>query len=236
MPNSDFTGINQQLQGDPQYRAALAGHYNPYNFPTGPDGLVLPGFRQQAARAYVDARFGRRPGTPAGAIRSNGEFYDPNDEPWYTDPRIMGPVAVGAASGIGAFAGGAGAGAAAPAATGSLTAPVSSNVAMPTFGAAGGAGAASGAGSTAASGAAAATGSSVLGRTMQALAGGLPIVGALTNRNAGGSLGSNINDVMQALPELRQMLNLQMGQAQRADPLHQSLVTLSQRLLPNSAR
>lgn len=85
-------------------------------------------------------------------------------------------------------------------------------------------------------GASAATGST-LARTMQLLGGAAPIVGGLLRGNgSGNSLGSNIQQVMQAVPQLGQMMNLQLGQAQRADPLHQSLVTLAQRLLPNSAR
>lgn len=234
MPNSDFTDINRQLQGDPQYQAALAGRYNPYNFPTGPDGLVLPGFRQQAARAYVDQRFGRRPGTPAGAFRSDGQMYDPNDEPWYADPRIMGPLVVGGATAGASLLGGASgaAGASVPTSVGipAGSLPGVGSTAMP----AAAAGSSAVAGSTAA-GSGAAT-SSVLDRTMRALAGAAPVVGALTQRNAGGSLGSNVADVMRAVPQLGQMLDLQLGQAQRADPLHQSLITLSQRLLPNSAR
>ena len=70
---------------------------------------------------------------------------------------------------------------------------------------------------------------------MQLLGAGLPIVGSLTRGNSN-NLGSNINQVMQALPQLGQMMNLQLTQQQRVDPLHQSLVTMAQRLLPNSAR
>lgn len=131
MPNSDFNTTNTSLQSDPQYRAALEGRYNPHGFPTGPDGLVLPGFRKEAARAYADSKLGRQAGTPAGAIDNKGKFYDPNDEPWYADPRIIGPAAVGAATGIGLLAGGAGAsagGAVASASPAATSAPAASGV------------------------------------------------------------------------------------------------------------
>lgn len=85
-------------------------------------------------------------------------------------------------------------------------------------------------------GATAASTGGALSRAMRLLGGAAPIVGALTQRNAGGSLGSNINELLTALPQVRDMMDLQVRQAQRADPLHQSLVTLSERLLPNSAR
>lgn len=247
MPNSDFTDRNRQLAGDPGYQAALQGRYNPYGFPTGPDGLVLPGFRREAARAYVDARFGRQAGTPAGAIRSDGTFYDPNDEPWYADPRIMGPIAVGAAGGLGAAFGGAASSGAASATGAAAGGTLPSSIIAPTAGTlpAGGTGLAAGAGGTSAAaggataastGATAASTGSALARTMRALGAAAPVVGMLTQRNAGGDFGSNVGSVMDALPQLRQLLDLQLGQAQRADPLHESLVRMSQRLLPNSAR
>lgn len=73
-----------------------------------------------------------------------------------------------------------------------------------------------------------------LGGVLKALAGLAPVAGMFGN--PGGSLGSNASDILSQVPQLKALLDLQLGQAQRADPLHQSLVTLSQRLLPNSSR
>lgn len=105
MANTDFSGVNASLKGDPQYQAALDGRVNFGGFPTGPDGLVLPGFRQQNARAYAEQKLGRG-NVPSGGIRDTGEFYDPNADHWYSDPRVLGPIVVGAAGGLGAALGG----------------------------------------------------------------------------------------------------------------------------------
>lgn len=131
---------------------------------------------------------------------------------------IGGGIGGQALAGTGLFAGSTGA----AGATGAAAVP--SEASIPTT-----MGIGSGAGASAATG-------SVLSRTMQALAGAAPIAGSLMRGNGGNSLGSNISQVMQAVPQLGQLMDLQLGQAQRADPLHQSLIQLSQRLLPNSAR
>lgn len=135
------------------------------------------------------------------------------------NPWLIPLIGVGAGIGGGALAGTGllgGGGAAA-------TAAVPTEAAIPTTTGIGGA---AGTGAT----------SSILSRTMQTLGSAAPIVGALAGRNNSTSLGSSVSDVMRAVPQLGQMLDLQLAQAQRADPLHQSLITLSQRLLPNSAR
>jgi hypothetical protein len=103
----------------------------------------------------------------------------------------------------------------------------------------GGTGLASGAGgAAAAAGGAASAGaqagsSSILSRVLRTLGGAAPIVGAMTAPRQ--SLQGGVNDVMN-IPGVREMLDLKMGQARRADPLHEALVTMSQRLLPNSSR
>lgn len=139
------------------------------------------------------------------------------------NPWLIPVLGVGAGLGGSAIAGtGLFSGSGAAGAAGAATVP--SEASIPTT-----MGIGSGAGTSAATG-------SVLSRTMQALAGAAPIVGSLTRGSGGNSLGSNISQVMQAVPQLGQLMDLQLGQAQRADPLHQSLIQLSQRLLPNSAR
>ena len=185
---------------------------------------------------------GQRPDDTTSILRQ-APRWNQNTGKWET-PIDWGNIAtmgvgalggVGALSAMGAFGGGAGAAAGAGGAAPSA-APGAFGISAtaPTFGAAapaagGGIGAAGGA----AGGAAASAGSSVLSRTLRALAGAAPMVGALTAPRQ--SLGGSMSDIMNQ-PGVREMLELKMKQARRADPLHEALITMSTRLLPNSAR
>jgi len=62
------------------------------------------------------------------------------------------------------------------------------------------------------------------------------LAGAAGSALFGGKKGNQSKDIQKLLvqfPQLRQSLELQARQQQRADPLHAALIQLSQRLLPN---
>lgn len=140
------------------------------------------------------------------------------------------------------FSGGGAAGSGGAAAAAGNASVLPSATTFPTAGMmpAGGTGlgaAGSGAGSAAAGGAvsagAQAGSSSVLSKVLKTLAGSAPIIGAMTAPKQ--SLQGGVNDIM-SIPGVKEMLDLKMKQAQRVDPLHEALTTMSMRLLPNSAR
>jgi hypothetical protein len=63
---------------------------------------------------------------------------------------------------------------------------------------------------------------------------------ALKNLFGGGGGGAgesaqDFEELLRRVPQLRQMLDLQTGQAQRNEPLHQASVQMAMNLLPNSA-
>lgn len=68
-------------------------------------------------------------------------------------------------------------------------------------------------------------------------------LGALKNLFGGGSdsrddardQAQGVQELLRALPQVQQMLDLQVRQAQRNDPLHEALVQMSMNLLPRSA-
>lgn len=109
----------------------------------------------------------------SGMAWNGSEFYDANADHWYSDPRILGPIAVGTATGLGALLGGPAAAAPAAASAGaggvipSSSIPVSSLMGGPAAASAGltaGAGGAGAAGLTSAlaNGASLASGKSLL--------------------------------------------------------------------------
>jgi hypothetical protein len=100
----NYDSVNAQLARLPGYLEAVR------RAPKYTRGEVA---RQFAAMYGIDV--------PAGAVDDQGRFYDPNADHWYSDPRVLGPVAVGAA------AGGAGLFAAPAAATSSATSAAASS-------------------------------------------------------------------------------------------------------------
>lgn len=121
MSNVNFDATNAQLQRLPGYQLALSGKDFGFGFPKGADGLVLPGFRVENARAYARSQGVEISG---GQIdQRTGTVNDPNADHWYSDPRVLGPIAVGAATG-GALAFG---GPAAAAASGAGTVPAAAS-------------------------------------------------------------------------------------------------------------
>ncbi len=70
----------------------------------------------------------------------------------------------------------------------------------------------------------------------KALSMAAPIVGALRYNNNNQNNAPDANQMIASNPQLKQLFDLQVGQAQRADPMHEALVRLSTRLLPNSAK
>lgn len=114
MASVDLDGINRLLQRVPEYQAALRGASLPgAPFPTPTNFAQRVENARWAAKQYGDITI------PSGQITANGDVVDPNRTHWYTDPRIMGPIAVAAATGIGLLAGPA-AGAGSAAADGAL--------------------------------------------------------------------------------------------------------------------
>ena len=244
--------INRSLSGDPQYRAALNGEVNFGQFPTGPDGKVLPGFRVENARAYAASK-GMNNGY---AVNDKGEFYDQNATHWY-DPQYLGPLAVGAATGLGAlgaFGGGApaaasgGVGSAAAANPGAYIgadvlgaeaaaspAGIAPNIFAPLAGnlPAGGAGLSAGAGSGAASAAGAAGG---IGKF---LADNKNVIGAALGIG-GGLLGRKLMPqqptTVPVPPELQQLLTEATRRTMNQGPLSDAITQQALASLPSYAR
>lgn len=229
MANTNFDTINAQLAALPGYREAIS-RANEYQ-------------RGQVARQFAAAHGIQ---VPSGAVDAQGRFYDPNADHWYSDPRILGPAAVGAATGIGlltmapAAAGAAGAGGLLPSAQAvptsvamnAVPASIASQAAsagIPLGGltaSAGGAGAAAG-------GAAAAEGGRSLGRqildhvlTPQGLATLAGTIGGIATGGGGG----NIEDD----PNAKALIEMALRRQQRTDPLHESVVNLANAMLPTA--
>lgn len=158
----------------------------------------------------------------------------------------LGLAGVGAGAGSAAAAGGGtGAGAAAGAAGGVLPSTVIGSGFVPAVGLPSGTAMAAGSGMGAAAaglGRAASQGAvtsqgSRLGRGVKALAGLAPAaVGMASGGSDGGSPSQGLNELLQQIPQLREMLDLQLNQAKRQDPLHEAVTKMSMNLLPNSAR
>lgn len=170
---------------------------------------------------WYTQRFRENPNTPIpnGYSVENGVVTRDQPNWMFRNPWIWPTLGVGAGIGLGAAAGTGPLGSLGSASGAGAAATAPSEASIPTTLGVGGGGT-----------------SSALSTTMKLLSAAPSIIGLLGNRNAGGSLSSNVGQVMQAVPQLGQLLDLQLAQARRADPLHESLVTLSQRLLPNSAR
>lgn len=231
---TNYDSINAQLRNDPGYQAARAGRVNVGQFPTGPDGLVLPNFREMNARYYAQKKYGQN--SVGGAQNKQGDFYDPNADHWYSDPRVLGPIAVGAAGGLAAggllpgaaqsaAAGGAGAPTAVPSMPWTIPAgfeasmgaapPALGSVAPTVAGGAAGAGAKTLAGSIK---------DKLLSPSGIAGIGGL-IAALMANRGNG-----ETSAAQEAL------LNEALKRSQRVDPLHQAVTQLAFSRLPISAR
>lgn len=181
---------------------------------TNGDGRVSP----EEVASDLDRKLKANPGfdLPNGYDNSQGTVRR-TPEPWLNRNPWVYPLAGASAGLIGsAVSGGSAASSGAGAGLSEAAIPTSQGI-----GAAGGLGAAAG--------------GSGLTTLMRLLGAAGPVAGMFMN-NGGGSLGSNASDVLGQVPQLKALLDLQLGQAQRADPLHQQLVAMSQRLLPNSSR
>lgn len=246
---TNYDSINAQLRYDQGYQDALAGRINSGQFPTGPDGLVLPNFRDMNARYYAEQKYGRD--RIGGAQDRSGNFYDPNADHWYSDPRVLGPIAVAAAGGLAGAgllpgapsAAAAGGGASSfPAsglnADGTLAASLTHPAGMVPGGTAAGVAAGTGglgsiapiasgaAGSAAAN--AATSGGSILSKLMSPS--GIASLAGLIPALMGGGSGGNVSQAQEAL------LNEALKRSQRVDPLHQAVTQLAFSRLPDSAR
>jgi hypothetical protein len=240
---------NAALANDAGYRAALQGQPVPGEpFPMGPDGLVLPGFRPGNARAYA-----RRKGLDFGGHidPQSGQISDPDVSHWYSDPRVIGPLAVGGATlGLGALGGvggGASAGSGAAGAgvgvgetaggfgVGGLSATSLGVPATAGLGTAGGAATGAtiaGAGGTAASKILQqATDQNADASTAQRVAGLLAGVGGLFG---GKALGNSMNQD-NIPPELSQLLALSLDRAKSQQGLFNQVNSGVSQMLPNFA-
>lgn len=180
------------------------------------------GQRVENARARAAAA-----GEAIGSGRINpqsGVLEDPNDEPWYLDPRIIGPLAVGAAGGVGALASG-------PAAAGVIP-----GTGIPTV---------AGAGGTAALPTApAVTAGTIAGTTAAGTSAIDKIRNSLTSANGIASLASLIPALVSATSgggntgnaDLSRLNAITEARMRRADPLHQVAVQLAYGRAPIRAR
>ncbi len=177
--------------------------------------------RQANARARAE-----RAGQPIGSgyLNPKGTLEDPNDEPWYLDPRIVGPLAVGASAGVGALgaAGGGGTSSVIPG-TGIPTAGGGVGVTAPTAGTIAGT---TGAGTSALE---KLRSSLTSANGVASLASLIPALMAATGGGGGNGSGAGSDELarIQAITEARM---------RRADPLHQVAVQLAFNRAPISAR
>jgi hypothetical protein len=214
--------VNSQLSRLAGYDQALNGQDFGYGFPTGPDGRVLPGFRIENARAYARAHGYV---VPSGQLKSDGTFTDPNADHWYSDPRVIGPIAVGAASlGAGLLGGPS---ALLPEATGPSTLP-GAGASIGSAPSALGSGVTAGAVTGAATGATTSAAPSLTSQLIKtAIGSGIPLAASLLSRGADN--GANAETEKALLAEA-------LKRTARTDPLHQAVTQLAYSRLPISAR
>ena len=248
-----FEDVNRSLQSDPTYQAALRGEGGTDQFPTGPDGRVLEGFRTVAARYYAETKAsgGTRnqdavnqmyQGSKGSTINpESGEWSDPNATHWY-DPQYLGPAVIGAiatggiasaAMGGGAVAGGAGAGSAVPgsAAAQALVPATLGGFTTPGVGMA----------ATTTGLGTAAGGTSLAARMGRGLANAAPDLGkaaliagpALAGRAMRGSGGSGSGNASLP-PELQQLLQMSLKRMASQDPLFSSINAQAMAGLPTA--
>jgi hypothetical protein len=177
----------------------------------------------------------------SGMAWDGTKFTDSNADHWYSDPRVLGPIAVGASAGIGALAGASGAGGAAAAAgpgglyeavpAGIASQGASAGIPLGGIAAGGGGGVGGAAGSAAAAG-----GGSALARIKNALMSGdgLTAAAAITAALAGGD-GSNAS-TRASEEQARRMQAITEARMRRVDPLHEAATQLAFGRLPVSSR
>lgn len=243
MSKTDPT-LAPKLARAPTYQAALRGAW------TAPGMPNTPGYRAMQLRAAA-----RQDGIdiPAGyAFDADRGFYDANADHWYSDPRVIGPLAVAATgAGLGLFAapgaaaGSAGAslpGAAVPTSVGMNAVPaaigsqgVSAGIAAtPALGNVNHVVDALSQGGTVEQGATG--GASAIEKIRKALTSGEGLaslgglIAALATNGGGGGNGSAGTD------ELRRIQAITEARMRRADPLHQVAVQLAYNRSPVSAR
>jgi hypothetical protein len=221
----------------------LAGRVNAGQFPTGPDGLVTPNFREANARYFAEQH-----GVNLGSgshITPDGKVHAVNDQAWYADPRWIGPIAVGAATaGFGAAGGGS---AAAPGVSGvahggadvgynALGSVVGDTSALGPVAAAGGTTAASVPSTLSAvtGGAAPAAETAAASRPLWESIARLAVPGAFTaltqRRNGSPSTGVDPN----VSGQLSDLLRLASEKAQRTVPVHEAAMRLAMNMAPTS--
>lgn len=212
--------------------------------------------RQANARARAE-----RAGQPIGSgyLNPKGTLEDPNDEPWYLDPRIVGPLAVGASAGVGALgAAGGGGGASVIPGTGiptvsgtgvGVTAPAS--LSMPAAGASGvipgtgiptvggtgvGVTTPTAAGTIAGTTAAGTSAIDKLRRSLTSAQGAASLASLLPALIATARSGGNGSGGGAGSDELARIQAITEARMRRADPLHQVAVQLAFNRAPISAR
>lgn len=194
---------------------------------------------QAAMLQWLQAKYQADPAGTEQYLRNNPNLahqYEVKDgrivqrrAPWiWRNPWVF-PAAGLAAGGFasGAFTGGGG-GAGAASSAGS-SGYIGSDVAGTAAAASGGSGALGTAGTLA--------GGSGWGRALRALGAAAPVVTSLASGNGGNqNPGAGLADLLKDVPQLRDMLDLQLNQAKRQDPLHEATTQLAMNLLPNSAK
>jgi hypothetical protein len=204
----------------------------------------VPGESESEYRRYVQIQQGERArqlarqrGLDTSGMAWDGtQFTDSNADHWYSDPRVLGPIAVGASAGIGALAGAPAAAGGAAAldtsiASGAGASSIPAGAAVPA--AAGGASAAVPLGGVTAG---AAAGGSAWDRIQRALTSGdgLTAAAAITAALAGGD-GSNAA-TRASEEQARRMQAITEARMRRVDPLHEAATQMAFGRLPVSAR
>lgn len=213
--------------------------YSRYFVPVPGEQVPFPNPANDAQRQANARARAERAGDPIGSgqLRMDGTLVDPNDEPWYFDPRIMGPIALGVSGGLGALSG-AGAAGGASGATSSIipgtgiptVAGTGVGVTAPPAAAAvGGAATATGAGTSVAT-------KSIVDRIKASLtdpssyASLAPLIASLAMGSGGGNGSGGGSD------ELRRIQAITEARMRRVDPLHQVATQLAYSRAPIASR
>lgn len=207
------SSLEPRLQNAPTYQAALRGQWFAPGMPQ------TPGFRVEHLRAAAKADGIE---IPSGYAFKDGRFQDANQDRWYSDPRVLGPIAVAATGSVGGLLGGA-----------SSAAPALGNVNATIDALSGaGAGAGAGAGSTAASGGIAGLKAAL---TNPGKLAGLAAATVPAFLGASGA-GSGTGDPKELNAQIQRMLAQQEQRVTQAQPIYDTLVNMAYGMSPTAYR
>ena len=229
--------VSQQLATAPTYQAALRGQWWYPGMPQ-TDGFRVENLRAAAAADGVDIPAGYSYDPKKGFTDAN------NSSHWFSDVRVLGPLAVAASGLAGGFLGGAGSAGGASGGAGTVEGVIPGGAE---------AGGALGPASSLAPGAAV-PGSGIptgLGTTAATTAGGGAATSLLDKLKEKATNPSTYLDIAKAAvplavgaltqpksamddPSVQALLQMNLRRQQRVDPLHQSVTQLSMAMLPTA--